>query len=287
MFDLQFSSPVPAPRSIVPSAWWLRAVCLVWLLSAVGCFEKTYADRMAVTVKLYEHMDLLNRNLNPEVSDSGFKLKAPLGFEYIPKPVPPPRDPKLPPPAPGTEEVLDDPRQPGYLGIKLPGMVAAWQKTVSVDEPQSTTTRKAYIYLLSNVSLFSVSPEQPGRIDPQKFQETVVNLLAGELAVQFKEDDWRRETYPPDFNLVPKVTYDSLVFLPERQFEDTKMSFRILITSQKDIQAMLLIVYPDLTSSSEKFGERIPLCLETLQLPAAGATTTAPGTTGPGNTPAF
>lgn len=291
MFDTQISSPVPVNRPLIPRAWHIRLGCLALLLSAVGCFEKTYADRMAVTVKLYEHVDLLNRNLNSEWTEAGFKLRTPLGFDFIPKPVPPPRDPNKPAPLPGTEEPLDDPRQPGYLGIKLPGMIAAWQKDVSVDEPQATITRKAYIYLLSNTSLFGVPPDQPGRIDPLKFQEHAVNVLAGDLGIQFKEDDWRRETFPPEFKLVPKVTYDTVVFLPDRLFEETKMSFRIFITSQKDIQAMLLLVYPDTTSSSERLSERIPLCLETLQIPAGGLTTgpAAPGTGGGGGAvaPAF
>ncbi|MDB5338339.1 MAG: hypothetical protein JWN70_3958 [Planctomycetaceae bacterium] len=291
MFETQVCCPVPATRSALPRMWWIRLGCLAWLLSAVGCFEKTYADRMAVTVKLYEHIDLLNRNLNPDWADGGFKLRTPLGFKFIPKPVPPPRDPKDPVPAPGTEEPLDDPRQPGYLGIKLPGMVAAWSKNVSVDEPQTTTTRKAYIYLLSNVALFAVSPEEPGRIDPLKFQEHTVNLLAGDLGVQFKEEDWRREDFPVDFKLVPKVTYDRMDFVPpERMFEETKMTFKLFITSQKDTQAILLIVYPDLTSSSERLSERIPLCLETLQIPdnAAAASTGAPAAGGGGgNAPAF
>ena len=283
MFETHVRCPVPATRSRLPRAWWVRLGCLAWLLSAVGCFEKIYSDRMEVTKKLYEHIDLLNRNLNPELVDAGFKLRVPLGFEYIPKPVPPPRDPKLPAPVPGTEEPLDDLRQPGYLGIKLPGLIAAWQKNVSVDEGQATTTRKAYIYLLSNIPLFAVPPDVPGRIDPGKFQEHTVNLLAGDLGVQFKDEEWRREDYPPAFKLVQKVTYDSLVLLPERLFEETKMSFRIFITSQKETQAMVLIVYPDSTSSLERFGERIPLCLETLQLPAsvAASTSATPGTAAP------
>ena len=290
MFEMQVRCPAPVSRSEIPRTWWIRLGCLAWLLTAVGCFEKTYADRMAVTVKLYEHIELLNLNLNPELMDAGFKLRVPLGFEFIPKPVPSPRDPNQPAPAPGTEEPLDDPRQPGYLGIKLPGLISAWQKDVSVDEPQATTKRKAYIYLLSNLPLFAVPPDQPGRIEPLKFQEHLVNLLAGDLGVQFEEKDWRRESFPPDFKLVPKVTYDSLVFVPERLFEETKMSFKIFITSQKDTQAMLLIVYPDLTSSSERFGERIPLCLETLQLPvsaAVGGTTATPGAPGASGVPAF
>lgn len=304
MFDTQVCCSVPATRSVgnapdsenqaagsaLPRMWWIRLGCLAWLLSALGCFEKTYADRMAVTVKLYEHIDLLNRNLNPDWTDGAFRLRTPLGFEFIPKPVPPPRDPNEPAPAPGSEEPLDDPRQPGYLGIKLPGMIAAWAKTVSVDEPQATTTRKAYIYLLSNVALFGVPAEQPGRIDPLKFQEHTVNLLAGDLGVQFKEEDWRREDFPTDFKLVPKVTYDTMVFLPDRMFEETKMTFRMFITSQKDTQAILLVVYPDLTSSSEKLNERIPLSLETLQLPANAAAASAGAgapAAGGGNAPAF
>lgn len=288
MFDTQVCSPVPGTRSVFPRMWWIRLGCLAWLLSAVGCFEKIYFDRMEVTRKLYEHIDLLNRNLNPEWTESGFKLRTPLGFEFIPKPVPPPRDPKDPVPPPGKEENLDDPRQPGYLGIKLPGMIAAWEKSVSVDEPQ-VTTRKAYIYLLSNTALFAVSPEEPGRIDPLKFQEHTVNLLAGDLNVQFKEGDWRREDFPMDFKLVKKVTYDRMDFVPERMFEETKMTFKMFITSQKDTQAIVLIVYPDSTSPAEKLSERIPMSLETLQIPdnAAAAASGAPAAGGGGSPAAF
>src|SRR4051812_21623519 len=103
--------------------WSLRLLCLAWLLSAVGCFEKTYADRMQVTVKFYDHLDLLNRNLAPDWIEAGFKLRTPRGFDFIPKPVPPAPDPNDPQPAvPVKEESLDDTRQPGYLGIKLPGL---------------------------------------------------------------------------------------------------------------------------------------------------------------------
>ncbi|MES2789229.1 MAG: hypothetical protein V4719_06375 [Planctomycetota bacterium] len=290
MLDQNINGPVPTTRSVLPQLWWIRLGCLACLLSAVGCFEKTYADRMAVTVKLYDHLDLLNRNLSPDWMDSGFKLRTPVGFQYIPKPVPPKPDPNNPQATPASEEHLDDLRQPGYLGIKLPGLVSAWQKNVVVDEPNATSTRKAYIYLLSNVSLFGIPPETAGRVDPLKFQEHTVNLLAADLGEQFKEDDWRREEFPVGFKLVPKVTYDSLAFLPpERQFEETKMSFKLYITSQKDTQAILLFVYPDSTSATEKLGERIPLCLETLRLPnsAAASGTAAPGTAGPSGAPAF
>ncbi len=257
-------------------AWVLRLLCLAWLLSATGCFERTYADRLQKTVKFYDHLDLLNRNLGLEWSEMGFKLRPPRDFTFIPKPVPPVPDPNDPQAVPVKEEELDDTRQPGYLGIKLPGLVAAWEKNVTVDESGGTASRKAYIYLLSNASLFAISPDVPGRIDPQKYKEFVVTLLAGDLGVQFKEDEWRREDFPAAFSLVPKVTCDGLTLLPDRMFEETKMSFKIYIASQGDLQSIVLFVYPDSTSANEKLAERIPLSLETLRIPASAAAASAP-----------
>ena len=290
MFASQINSLPTSRLSSVRRAWGLRLLCLAWIVSAAGCFEKTYYDRMQVTSKFYDHLDVLNRNLGPEWTEMGFKLRTPQGFEYIPKPVVPPPDPNNPQAKPASDDVLDDPRQPGYLGIKFPGLIAAWQKNVAVDEPQGTGVRKAYIYLLSNVSLFAISPEVPGRIDPLKFQEHAVNLLAGELGVQFKEDEWRREDFPPNFNLVQKVKCDSLVFAPpNRLFEETKMTFKLYITSQKDTQAILLFVYPDMTSANERLSDRISLCLETLRLPAdmAASSTAVPGSPAASGAPAF
>lgn len=269
-------SPIASQSGVKPISrcgWWAcRLLCLAWIMSAAGCFEKTYADRMQVTVKFYDHLDLLNRNLGSDWADpSGFKFRAPRGFEFIPKPVPPTPDPNDPMPPAAPEEPLEDLRQPSYLSITLPGLIAAWQKTVNVDEPSGPATRTAYIYVLSNAGLFSVSPDMPGRIDPAKFDEYSVNLLAGNLGVQFKEDDWRREDYPLNFNLVPKVSYNALMLLPDRQFEGAKTSFKVYLANQGDIQTMVLFVYPDTIRGDEKLTDRIGLSLETLRMPASSS----------------
>ncbi len=291
MLDMRIIKHNPPATGMTPLRdWCLRLGCLLWIVSATGCFERTYHDRMQVTVKFYEHLDVLNRNLGVEWMEGGFKLRPPKGFDFIPKPVPPPPDPNDPQAKPVDEESLEDLRQPGYLGIKLPGMTAAWQKNVAVDEPGGTTTRKAYIYLLGNIKLFSVPSDRPGRIDPTKFQEYGVNLLATELGVQFKAEEWKPEEFPPPpFKLVPIVKGDRLLLLPERMFEETKMTFRIFIKSEKDTQAIVLFVYPDSTSSSEKLTERINLALETLRVPAeaSAASVPAPGTVGPAGVPAL
>lgn len=276
MHESQISEHTHPAHRVLYGTWCLRLFCLAWLMSTVGCFEKTYADRLAVTVKFYDHLDLLNRNLGADWVEAGFKLRAPRGFDFVPKPLPPPPDPNDPNAKPVNPEDVDDTRQPGYLTIELPGMVAAWEKNVAVDEPNGPATRKAYIYLLSNAALFSVAPDLPGRIDPLKFHGYAVNLLAGDLGVEFKEGDWHREDFPVGFNLVQKVTCDSLVFLPERMFEETKMSFKVFITSQGDMQALVLFVYPDSTSASEKLTERINLCMETLRIPANASAASAP-----------
>lgn len=276
MHELRIAGRSSAGRFVLNGTWCLRLLCVAWLMSAVGCFEKTYADRMAVTVKYYEHLDLLNRNLGADWTEAGFKFKVPRGFDFVPKPVPPAPNPDDPKPTPVKAEELHDTRQPGYLTIELPGLVAAWEKNVAVDEPNGPATRKAYIYLLSNAALFAVSPDIPGRIDPLKFQGYAINLLAGDLAVEFKETDWHREDFPANFNLVQKVTCDSLVFAPDRMFEETKMSFKVFITSQGDMQAMVLFVYPDSTSANEKLNERMGLSMETLRIPATAAAANAP-----------
>lgn len=255
--------------------WAGRLLCLAWLMSAAGCFEKTYADRMQVSVKYYDHVDTLNRNLAGDWSESNFKLRVPQGFEFLPKPVPPEPEPGKPPTPP---EQIEDTRQPSYLGITLPGLVAAWQKTVQVDEPNGPANRNAYIYLLSNTTQFGLPPESPGRIDPAKFDEYTVNHLAEGLGIQFKKEDWQREDYPNGFNLVPKVSYNALVMLPDRQFEGAKTSFKVYITSQGEIFTILLFVYPDTISGNEKLNERIPLCLETLRMPANAAAAAPTGT---------
>lgn len=249
-----------------------RRVCLclglgLLLLVTGGCFEQKYVERMQVTIKFYAHMDDLNRNLGGVWSGGGFQFRAPLGFEFVPLPPPPVPDPNEPPP-PANAAAPEDPRHPEFLGVTLPGLTGVWEKMVSVDDPNGPTTRKAYIYLHSNVSLFSVPPDRPGRIDPLKFNDHVINLLANDLGIQFKQEDWRREEFPSGFNLVPKVVCDSLVLLPERPIEETKMAFKVYITSQKDTQAMMIFVYPDAISATEKLADRIIKSLETLRIPA-------------------
>lgn len=244
-----------------------RTVTIAWLvillITAVGCFEKPYTDRMQTTVRLFNYYDDLNRNLQGEANVDNFGIRIPKEFQQVAAPQPPAADPEKAEAEPPASTGVDE-RQPDYLGIQLPGLVATWKKEVQVDDESGRGT--AYIYLLSNYRLFGVPEGQAGRIEPLKFQEHTVNLLAGDLGVLFKQDDWRREQHPAN-DLVQKVTYDALKFLPERPIADQKTVFDMYITSQSDIQAMVLVVYPDLIRPNEKLSERVKLALATLKVP--------------------
>ena len=238
-------------------------------LTMSGCFEKSYTDRMDTTVRLFNHYDTLNRNLLGESNVDNFRVRVPREFEQIAAPVPVQApEPGQQPAAEAPAESGVDERQPDYLGIQLLGMTAAWKKTVQTDATEGDGVGTAYIYLLSNQRLFSIPEGQPGRIEPLKFQEHMVNLLAGDLGVPFRQEDWRREQYPLAFDLVPKITYDALKFVPERPIADLKTNFDVFISNQGDIQALVLVVYPDLIRPTEKLDERVKLMLGTLKIPS-------------------
>jgi len=254
----------------------VRIACCFVLFTASGCFEKTYTERMKTTEIFYAHKDKLNRNLSPEWVGMGYKIRVPQGFEFIPAPEPKQPDPDdpqttttpVPENSPENSEDLDDPRQPDFLGFRFPGLVAAWQKDVNVDGQEGTIVKKARFYLLSNVTLFSVPPDVPGRIEPSKFYEHVTMLLSTDVMKALSQDDWAVEEFPVGgFNLVPKVKYQSATLDPERLFEETKLTFKIYLHAEGATQTLLLIVYPTETSFNEKLTDRFNLCLETLRAP--------------------
>lgn len=252
-------------------------------LVCLGCFDQPYTDRMKTTIELYDHIDTLNRNLGTPVNISGFEFRPPFGFELIPPPeipAPEPGKENAPPPDPAS---IDDPRQPEYLGIKLPGLIAAWKKKVQIDSPPED--REAFIYLLSNREYWTMPEGTPGRISPPEFSKEVVNRIARDMEVVFEEKDWFREDVPKGTKLVQKVTYDALQLVPKKTIAEVPTKFQIYLTSQGDNQGLILIVSPDSISAGEKLQERIPLSLETLRIPAdkggGGVTTSGTGAGSP------
>jgi hypothetical protein len=283
-------SPQSSVKSRLPRVCIQSLLCLALLVVVGGCFEKTYTDRMKTTVEFYTHKDKLNRNLLPDWTGTGYKIRVPVGFDFIPPPEPKPVDPENPEPKKGKVKVeeLHDPRQPEFLGFRLPGLVAAWQKDVNVDEANgNSVVKKAHFFLLSNTTLFSVAPDAPGRIEPLKFYDYVANTLIADIMTPVKEDDWREDVYPTDTALVPKVSYRATTLSPERLLEGTKMTFKISIHAEGSTQTVLLLIYPTETSSSERLTDRFNYSLETLRVPSEPQQATSPGGGGGTAAPGF
>lgn len=255
----------------------LVLVCGVLLPLLTGCYEARYEQRLKVTEQLYHHFDVINRNLGPAwQSPSGLRFRSDAGtggvpkqFTEIPGPPPPEIDeqgkpiiPKKPPP---------DPRQPDYLKIELPGMQGAWEAQLKVVGEQDTPPLLGFIYVLSNIDQFMVPEDATNRPDPAKFQEKFVQDLSRNLGLKVKEEDWVDEVFPLNFDLVSKVRYQVLKLNPEKPIADAKMTFSLYLNTTADgVQTFVMFVLPEGVAPDEHLLERIPLCLETLRVPAAG-----------------
>ncbi len=116
-------------------------LCLgvVLLCVASGCGQSTYAERVNRTAEVFSYHAKLDQNLQPAWTQPawGLAFRAPLKFRL--KPGPPPTRPN----DEGVSEVAVDQRQPAYLGVELPGLVAAWE-----------VPGEAFLYLCSNHQRF-------------------------------------------------------------------------------------------------------------------------------------
>src|SRR5262245_60501591 len=85
-------------------------ICVV----AVGCGTATYEERLDQTRKLFEYHNTLNQNLQAkwERNDLGISMRVPRGYTLLP---PPPIPKQL---EDGTVEVVEDSRQPAFLGVE-------------------------------------------------------------------------------------------------------------------------------------------------------------------------
>jgi hypothetical protein len=244
------------------------------LAGATGCYERRYESRVQTTVRLYEHFDELNSNLDAKWSGDGLELRVPKRFTYLPPPAPP----VVEPPADGqpaaaaapAEPVLDE-RQPDYLGIELPGLVGAWRISLPASNADGSKNIElpGFLYLMTNQHLFRTSSEvEPNRTPPEEFQGRAVSDIAAALETRVDESGWVAVTYPEKFDLVPKVAYQSLVLRPEKLIADNKYNFDLYCTTKGDLQVIAMFVIPDGVAPSENLANRIKLCLETLRITA-------------------
>jgi hypothetical protein len=258
------------------------------VLFLAGCGGKFYEERLANTSILLAHIGQLNDNLQPKWTDAetGVSLRAPLQFTILPPPAKPElsAEDKAKPPEerPPLEEVPDE-RQPKYLNVELPGLRGAFEAKVKViGENNSEATADAWLYVMTNHHL-------AGNTDQAKeFNQTVVKNLGGALHLNPPPaDSFDSVHFPAKVGtFVKPVKYMSVVITPSEFVGGVARQFSVYLYEQNEIQVVILFVLPQNVDSSEKLDtERIPLCLETLEvtgdrliLPTGGSVGGAGGT---------
>ncbi|HVJ68003.1 MAG TPA: hypothetical protein VM510_08475, partial [Caulifigura sp.] len=130
---------------------------------AAGCGQSTYAERVNRTSDLFQYRAKLDQNLQAEWAHPswGMAMRPPIKFRLKPAPPPPKKTEE------GVSEVVVDTRQPSYLGIELPGLVACWE-----------VPNEANLFLCSNHQRFLDSQGGSGDLmPPENFLSDLETVL--------------------------------------------------------------------------------------------------------------
>ncbi|MFM8285278.1 MAG: hypothetical protein ACKOGA_00950, partial [Planctomycetaceae bacterium] len=118
----------------------------------------------------------------------------------------------------GMESFVDDPRQPQFLNVSLPGLRGAFKAPLKVVLGDGQTgLGSGYVYVLTNHHLAGKTEAAA------RFHLDLQKLLAEAVGVEFQPEDARELTLPqrPDA-FIRSITYREVEFIPEEQ--DTEMA---------------------------------------------------------------
>jgi len=263
---------------------WLLPVLPLAAMALAGCGSELYEQRLANTKILFAHEELLREHLQGKWSDAeyGISLRIPHKFEVLPPPVKPESADK---PAGqegenAEEEVeIPDDRQPKYLNVELPGLRGAFQAKVKViAENKVEVDGDAWIYVMSNQDMAERSDAA------KEFSKSFVSSLGEALQSTPSEADWHDEFHPPKRPadspqkvFVKPLKYTSIVLKPVDDIAGLTRQFSIYMYEQGEIQVIVLFVIPQNVEGSERLTDRIPLCLETLDVQGSQIIRRTPG----------
>lgn len=277
-----------------------RLLLVLSVVVMAGCGTQTYKSRLNETAQYFEYKETLNRELGPPWSAAGIVFQPPKQFVSIA------------PPAPATEtegaeaveepDEAEDPRQPHYLGIELPGLLGAWEANVEATVADQTETRKAYLYVMSNQSRYLQKPDSEGMsADPATFLSELEDLLTttigvvlppGETGNGTSKNERYRETLPviaTNAKFTPRKEYTAVTLSPQIDVGNLDLPFEMQLYewSGQHIQVAVLMVYPQSVGPRENLQSRLMLAMETLDVsdtrPVASAQPgDAPGSGGGG-----
>ncbi len=300
--------------------------CLPLLFSAVvilgslsGCGAKTYEDRLETTKAYYDYIDRLNQNLGPQFSETGVTMRAPKQFTLIPAPPRRPKRPVKPKPAGAANDTISeetpepekkrDPRQPDFLDVELPGLIAAWKadlNTVSgTGDSAKSATIPGYIYLLSNAEFWRTFKTKKGnnsKISPIKFHDDVMEILTGTLNIEIgkhargtatdRVNKWFTETVPArkDERFAPKKEITTITLVPSveegEEQQGIQREYQVYLFANGDMKIVLIYALPRNVSTGEDLIDRILFSLQTLTVSSEKPIGTANKATSPTGKPA-
>ncbi len=292
-------------KTLTTSSTGRNRLSLLFLAVAIfgsfsGCGAKTYEERLETTKAYYDYIDRLNRNLGPQFSESGVSMRAPKQFTLIPAP---PRRPKRPARAnnatgAGNSAAEDseeprkkDPRQPDFLDVELPGLIAAWQadlETLGGSGGSAQPVRQTgYIYLLSNAEFWRTFKTKKGNesnISPIKFHDDVMDILTGTLNIEIgkhargsatdRVNKWFTETVPAkkDERFAPKKEITTITLVPDleegEESEAFQREYQVYLFANGDMKIVLIYALPRNVSAAENLIDRTLFSLQTLNVSA-------------------
>jgi hypothetical protein len=254
------------------------ALLLLLVVPLTGCGQSTYAERVERTKQLYRYQQQLDQALQAEWTrpDWGLAMRPPQRFRLMPAPAPPK------PNAEGVVEVEADTRQPAYLGVELPGLVAAWQ-----------IPQEAFLYLCSNHQRFiDAQGTEAATTDPESLLVDLEAVLQQGLEFTLSPDPARSST-ELHARFDERIPTTDAYALPKpfksvriEKTTDPKFHAYLYEHSAGKIQVAILLVYsPDFTKGATAIRDGVRLALETLRVepnvPRRAAPAGQPGNTGP------
>jgi hypothetical protein len=255
-----------------------RLLLILMVLPASGCGAETYRSRLNNTAQYFAYQQKLQEELGAARSESGVTFQPPRQFRWIDPPPPPEVDENG---DPVSADGAEDPRQPHYLGLELPGLLGAWEATVDAEVGGQDEPRKAYLYLLGNHSRHLQSDNSSRfREDPKTYLVDLENLLAGTIGVVLPEGNSGtgaqknhryQEAAPriePNSKFSPRKDFTAVTLSPQIDVGELDLPFEMQFYGWdgKHIQVAVLMVYPQSISPRERLQDRLLLALETLEV---------------------
>jgi len=234
----------------------LAVVCLVLLAMSAGCGRETYLERLDETKRYFAYEDRLNQNLTRVAwRGQNFLLRVPKQFQPI--------TPKSKPGAEG-----EDPRQPTFAELDLPGLQGAWQASLPLTGGEGNGP--AWLYLCSNFELLGKKGDED---KAARFNKDIILKTATALGQQQKVPPLEKlPTYevPPkgEEAFVDKLKYRIINPGIPANVDDKAYRVRIYCYKKEKspAQITLIFVLPDNAVQAAKLDRAIDMSLATLQV---------------------